>query len=131
MRQVVAIGLLFILMFPLSMKMGIIAYFKIEQKEIIDKYCVNKNKPAMHCNGKCHLNKQLEKVEEQRSEQKSPLTNASEIFKLELLPFYLGKGLPTQFNLYSQCLLKPYNTYLNPFYLSQYPASTFHPPERS
>ena len=26
---------------------------------IIAKYCVNKDKPEMHCNGKCHLMKQL------------------------------------------------------------------------
>jgi hypothetical protein len=34
-------------------------YFQMNIDAIIQKYCVNKDKPQMHCNGKCHLMKEL------------------------------------------------------------------------
>jgi hypothetical protein len=33
--------------------------------------CVNKKKPQMRCNGKCHLAKQLQQLEEQEKPEKS------------------------------------------------------------
>lgn len=39
--------------------------YKINQAEITRKFCENKAKPTMHCDGKCHLAKQLEKQEKQ------------------------------------------------------------------
>lgn len=32
----------------------------MNQTEIIMEFCVNKNKPELQCNGKCHLAKQLD-----------------------------------------------------------------------
>lgn len=32
---------------------------------IIENYCVNKDKPKLHCDGKCYLAKQLQAAEEQ------------------------------------------------------------------
>lgn len=55
-----------------------IAYWKINQDYITENYCVNKDKPKMHCNGKCHLAKQLEKAEETKQEKSKFPT---EIFK--------------------------------------------------
>ena len=40
-------------------EIGYLTYFKLNQSEIIRKFCVNKDKPALHCNGKCHLMKEL------------------------------------------------------------------------
>lgn len=31
--------------------------FKTFQVELIERYCVNKSQPELHCNGKCHLQK--------------------------------------------------------------------------
>ena len=36
-----------------------VSYFELNKEYIIKTYCVNKNKPKLHCNGKCHLSKQL------------------------------------------------------------------------
>lgn len=44
-------------------------YWKIDQTYITENYCVNKDKSKMHCNGKCHLAKQLEKAEESKQEK--------------------------------------------------------------
>lgn len=35
------------------------AYFELNLNKIVEKYCVNKDKPKLKCNGKCHLSKRL------------------------------------------------------------------------
>ncbi|WP_299385637.1 hypothetical protein [uncultured Lacinutrix sp.] len=38
---------------------GYVAYFELNIDYIIETYCVNKEKPQLQCNGKCHLAKQI------------------------------------------------------------------------
>ena len=33
------------------------AYYYLDKADFIDMLCVNKDKPEMHCDGKCHLKK--------------------------------------------------------------------------
>lgn len=59
--------------------------FYVNQEYIAKKLCVNRDKPQLHCNGKCHLTKQLR--EENRKEHESPWSktdNRSEIFDAHL-----------------------------------------------
>lgn len=44
-------------------------WFYNNQIELAAKYCVNKNRPTLHCDGKCYLAKQLKKLEQE--EQKN------------------------------------------------------------
>jgi hypothetical protein len=39
--------------------LGYIAYFECNIDYIVEKYCVNKEKPELKCNGKCHLAKKI------------------------------------------------------------------------
>jgi hypothetical protein len=39
-------------------------WYQLDQKRIEQEKCVNKDRPAMKCNGKCYLAKQLKKLEE-------------------------------------------------------------------
>lgn len=39
---------------------GYLAYFECNIDYIIETYCVNKEKPELQCNGKCHLAKQMQ-----------------------------------------------------------------------
>ena len=39
---------------------GVFVYFETNLNEIVEKYCINKNKPQLQCNGQCHLAKQLQ-----------------------------------------------------------------------
>ncbi len=39
-----------------------LAYYEFNINSIVEKYCVNKNKPELHCDGKCYLAKQLNKA---------------------------------------------------------------------
>jgi hypothetical protein len=34
----------------------------VNYKYISEELCINKDKPEMHCNGKCHLKKEIKKV---------------------------------------------------------------------
>ncbi|MBV7267828.1 hypothetical protein [Winogradskyella luteola] len=38
---------------------GNVLYYQLNIDYIIETYCVNKDKPELQCNGKCHLAKQL------------------------------------------------------------------------
>ena len=40
-----------------------VVHFKLNQQVIEQKFCINKNKPALQCHGSCHLKKQLEETE--------------------------------------------------------------------
>ena len=43
----------------------IVAEFRLNQDYIAKNLCINRNKPKMHCNGKCQLMKKLAVEEEQ------------------------------------------------------------------
>ncbi|WP_324671585.1 hypothetical protein [Hymenobacter sp. GOD-10R] len=44
--------------------------YQVHKERITELFCVNKARPQLHCNGKCHLAKQLRKAAE--SESKAP-----------------------------------------------------------
>jgi hypothetical protein len=54
---------------PVS-KLLIVINYELNKISIAQNFCENKAKPKMHCNGKCHLKKQLEK--EDKKEQPLP-----------------------------------------------------------
>lgn len=62
--------------------LALCAYYQINKKEIADKLCVNKNKPMMHCDGKCYLGKQLKKAEENEKRQNQSLREKDEVITL-------------------------------------------------
>jgi hypothetical protein len=84
--------------FPIILLLAIVflqtfSSFVIEANYLINKgyisriLCINKEKPKMHCNGKCYLAKQL-KEQEQQEQQASN----SKKEKFEVQPFFLPKG---------------------------------------
>ncbi|MNJ86572.1 hypothetical protein D3C87_40750 [compost metagenome] len=60
--------------------------WKINQIRITELYCVNKDNPMMHCNGKCYLSKQLKKIEADYEESKAPF-NPKNMKAVEFLLF--------------------------------------------
>ena len=50
----------------------IVVHYEINKKEITEKYCVNKDKPQLHCCGKCLLKKKLAEQEEQKKSPACP-----------------------------------------------------------
>lgn len=57
--------------------------YQLHKARITELYCVNKARPQLHCNGKCHLAKQLRKVD--AAEKKAPSGSPVKV-KYEVLP---------------------------------------------
>jgi hypothetical protein len=55
--------------------------YSVNKDYIAKVLCVNKDKPMMHCNGKCHLKKQLNKEEKRDN---SPGANAKEKYEINV-----------------------------------------------
>ena len=60
---------------------GMYIGFKLNQTYIAEVLCINKDKPEMGCNGKCHLNKQLKK----KAESSQPTSITSLVLRCELI----------------------------------------------
>jgi len=104
-KQTLAIFLLITLSWQILFKTVYFAYWKINQNYIIENFCVNKDKPKMHCNGKCHLSKQLEKVDETKQDKSKFPT---EIFKFKYVDNFIFKDFQISYknNYYSKNKLK-------------------------
>ncbi len=63
--------LLFSLAFRPLYNLGYVAYFELNIDYVIETYCINKEKPKLKCNGKCHLAKQLAFSSEAENTEKS------------------------------------------------------------
>jgi len=77
-NKVIAILLLFLLNIPLFSRWSFVVYYQVNKSYIAKELCINRNKPQLHCEGKCFLAKKLKAAEEK--EQKA----TSE--KLEKMP---------------------------------------------
>ncbi|SFC96761.1 hypothetical protein SAMN04487987_102290 [Algibacter pectinivorans] len=60
--------------------LGYIAYFELNIDYIVETYCVNKDKPKLQCNGKCHLATQLSNNISEKSSGSSYLNTLFETF---------------------------------------------------
>lgn len=67
--QAIIIGVLVVLLFNLFTPSGIWLNFKINQSFIAKNLCVKKEIENNTCKGKCHLKKELEKVQKQETHQ--------------------------------------------------------------
>lgn len=93
----ILVALLFV--FTLNFKSILTFHYFINQAEITELFCVNKEKPKLECNGKCHLAKELVKVDVEKSE--NPFSESALQINFEvhsILPQYtvlLNAGLKT------------------------------------
>ena len=69
MYKVFSIILTSIFLFVVSQQAIVIMNFKLNQKAITEQFCINKAKPELQCNGKCHLTKELQDTEHTNSEK--------------------------------------------------------------
>lgn len=60
----------------------LVVNYELNKTQITAQYCVNKARPLLHCNGQCHLAKQLRKTE--GTNKKAPVTFAKG--KFDVLP---------------------------------------------
>jgi hypothetical protein len=67
MKKVVAIFLVHVILLQCSMKLLIYACFEVNRDYIVKTQCENRDKPKMHCDGKCYLSKKIKKQNEQEN----------------------------------------------------------------
>lgn len=110
-KKRLAYFLFFVLALRPAYKIGYIAYFELNIDYIIETYCINKEKPELKCNGKCHLATQLNTSTPENNDDTSYLVSFFEAF----FPVYFQ-------NYNSDYLLKTHNNivvnnwkYLNTF----------------
>jgi hypothetical protein len=101
-------------------KLLVLANYEINKEYIAKTLCVNKAKPKMHCNGKCHLKKQLEK---QEKKENTPANNLKT--KIDIQLFSESRSFIESKKTFE--IVQHHSHYLFPLYDSPL-ASIFHPP---
>ncbi|MDG1475963.1 MAG: hypothetical protein P8Q14_02340, partial [Vicingaceae bacterium] len=71
----IIVALLFV--FTINFKSFVTVSYFINQAEIIELFCINKEKPELKCDGKCHLATQLTEVENDTEDTPFPPNNIS------------------------------------------------------
>ncbi|AWM14273.1 hypothetical protein DI487_10680 [Flavobacterium sediminis] len=92
---------------------------------IKNELCVNKDKPQLHCNGKCHLAKELGKASEQG---KSQSNDKKENYHLESEILFYQNLRNFQFLAFIKTSLKEDNFYYSDTYQFTFSDKAFHPP---
>jgi len=77
-KKIIFLLALFMLLKPV---LPVIDYV-VNYEYISTELCINKAKPKMHCNGKCHLMKELAKAAENEKPISSDKKNASQEFEV-------------------------------------------------
>lgn len=86
MQKLISISLSILLFAALASEGLMILTFKVNQKQITEKHCVNKSKPEMKCEGKCFLSKifKEKQSDENDTSDKSIVEEPSRIFLFSL-----------------------------------------------
>lgn len=84
--------------------------YQVHKERITELFCVNKDKPALRCNGKCHLVKQLRKASD--SESKTPASGFAKVKYDVVVPVMFRLRAPVSVRLtalrFAQPLAAPY-----------------------
>jgi hypothetical protein len=98
--------------------------FEMNQKKIAEQQCVNKDRPWMHCNGRCYLMKKLKQAENNESKQANRDLRSALQMVWFIIPSNLEGKTPLNNHL-SPCLV----TFYHYTFSNQYNASIFRPPK--
>mgnify|MGYP001182219611 CR=1 FL=1 len=114
------------ILLPNLTKIGILIGFTINQEYIAEVLCINRDKPASTCQGKCYLSQKMKKAEEP---DKEPIpTNFQERLQV------VFNEVKNTVSIWSQLIQSDNQTVIsqqNNFYSSSYTADVFHPPKPS
>lgn len=109
-KQGIAISLLVLLLIKACIIPLLYLDFELRKDYIVANFCVNRDKPKLHCNGKCYLAKRMAQANKQEERQARKAYMASLIFQVmntssaDIFPtqaFYTGIRPALTFNYYS------------------------------
>ncbi|MBL7829525.1 MAG: hypothetical protein JNK41_00745 [Saprospiraceae bacterium] len=83
MKRYLVFILLSILLIQSSSKVLVVAMWWMKKEYIAQNLCINKLKPALHCNGKCYLFQKLKDAEQKQRDQMPDLKNFQEFVLIE------------------------------------------------
>lgn len=93
-HTIVAFVVIAVFLLQVITKFAIVVNYALNKEYIAKTLCENKAKPKMHCNGKCHLKKQLEKQEK----KEKPTNTSKEKFEVQFFSdAKIELGLPFLF----------------------------------
>jgi hypothetical protein len=95
------------------------AGFELNRNYIVSELCINRDKPQLHCNGKCYLMRKLKQAEQK--EKNRDLENQRSMFQLGIVVERLS------FSPFLVTIGKEYRSEI-PFRLPQFAADIFQPP---
>jgi len=104
-NRLVAILLICALVVDNLSRILVTAAFELNQQYIAEYFCINKDKPLLHCDGKCFLAKKLKETEEKEKKTEKELQKVSyqpafitEKTSLAFLPVPDDIDQPTEFS---------------------------------
>lgn len=98
--------------------------YVINYDYIANVLCKNKDKPALECNGKCHLTKELATA----SENEKPISPNKKNTRLEIEILFFTETFTCDFLNKNWLIIKSINTYYLNLYTHLYTKFIFHPP---
>lgn len=72
MRKLTSIFLILVFTLPFWVKGVVLLNFMANRTYIVEHFCENKDKPQLHCEGKCYLHKELKKSEPSEGDTQTP-----------------------------------------------------------
>ncbi|QNK63734.1 hypothetical protein H7F33_04345 [Pedobacter sp. PAMC26386] len=118
-RSILAHILIFTTLMANFSQVFVHAGFELNENYIVSKLCINRDKPQMHCNGKCYLMRKLKQAEQKEKNREHE--NQRSMHQVGVI---VEK---TSFNPYMNCVVQKYKSEL-PFRLPAYAADIFQPP---
>lgn len=106
--------------------MGVIVWYQANKDYVADVLCINKDKPELHCNGKCYLKKQLKKVDDNTTNDKEAPAKKTK----NQLPEYIASS--NQLAIFTTTVeTVQHKTFYNNTYYHHHLSSVFHPPQEA
>ena len=122
MKQATSILLIFLFLLQAFGSTVLLSNYYINKDYIASVLCINKSKPKLKCNGKCHLSKQLKTAEEN---EKAPFNSPFEKVNFQLFSKSLNQIMVLNIADYQS---EQFSDYSLPNYEQQLSA-VFHPPQ--
>lgn len=86
MRTAILYIWLFTTILPTFSQWGTIAYYKVNKEYITRVLCQNRDKPELHCDGKCYLAKKLKEQQQKQDQQTSDRVESIPMLQLFASP---------------------------------------------
>lgn len=87
MRKLLLFSWLFAVLLPTFSQWGTIAYFQLNKEYIARVLCENRDRPELHCDGKCYLAQRLKTQQEKQDQQTTERVQNTPVLQLYTQPF--------------------------------------------